>query len=195
MKRLLAILLLTFPLVLMAQEDSVVVWRPSPARAVWLATLVPGAGQIYNRSYWKLPIVYGGLMGCTYAITWNNSRYGEYKEAYRDLYTDDQNGCVSDDPSKSYIRILPTGYTIDLMGGTNTYIQTLQSRQNTYRRWRDLSIVATVLVYGLSIIDAYVDAQLFDFDISPDLSLQVNPQIINDYQNRKSAELQVAIHF
>lgn len=160
-----------------------------------MAAVVPGLGQIYNRSYWKLPIVYGGLMGCTYAITFNNSRYGEYKTAYRDLYTDQQNGTISSDPDKSYIRILPEGYTIDRMGGPGNYMSTLQNRQTIYRRWRDLSIVATVLVYGLSLIDAYVDAQLFDFDISPDLSLEVNPQIYNDYQNRKSAEVRVAVNF
>lgn len=200
---------MAFPLVLRAQGDSIISltppeitepqvlqpWRPDPIRAVWMATLVPGLGQIYNRSYWKLPIVYGGAMGCVYAITWNGSRHTEYKNAYRDLYTDQQNGTVSDDPSKSYIRILPEGYTIETMGGVGTYMGTLQNGQTIYRRWRDLSIVATVLVYGLSIIDAYVDAQLFDFDISPDLSLEVTPQIYNDYQNRKSAELRVAVNF
>ena len=58
-------------------------WKPNPARAVWLGAIFPGLGQIYNRSYWKLPIVYGGLMGCIYAITWNNNMYRDYKQAYR----------------------------------------------------------------------------------------------------------------
>lgn len=85
-------------------------------RAVWLGAIVPGLGQIYNRSYWKIPIVYGGLMGCTYAIIWTNSQYNGYKNAYRDIYFDIRDGKVSNDPSKSYIAILPEGYTIDRMG-------------------------------------------------------------------------------
>ena len=75
-------------------------WKPDPMRAVWLGAVVPGLGQIYNRSYWKLPIVYGGFMGCIYAITWTNGQYEGYKSAYRDIYYDIQNGTVSDSPDK-----------------------------------------------------------------------------------------------
>ena len=60
-------------------------WKPDPMRAVWLGTIVPGLGQIYNRSYWKLPIVYGGFMGCIFAITYTSNMYEGYKTAYRDI--------------------------------------------------------------------------------------------------------------
>ena len=50
-------------------------WKPNPKRALWLALVIPGGGQIYNRKYWKLPLVYGGFMGCLYAMSWNNSMY------------------------------------------------------------------------------------------------------------------------
>ena len=63
-------------------------WRPDPMRAVWMGTIIPGYGQIYNRAYWKLPIVYGAFMGCAYAISWNNRMYQDYKQAYRDILTD-----------------------------------------------------------------------------------------------------------
>ena len=53
-------------------------WRPNPKRAMWLALVLPGAGQIYNRKYWKLPIVYGGFVGCAYALRWNNQMYSDY---------------------------------------------------------------------------------------------------------------------
>ncbi len=169
-------------------------WRPDPLRAVWMGTLVPGLGQIYNRSYWKLPIVYGGFMGCTYALLWNNTMYEDYKLAYRDIYTDRQQGKVdTKDPTKSYNAILPKGYTIERMGGVDSYTNTLNNKQNLYRRYRDISIVAMVAVYALSIIDAYVDAQLFDFDISPDLSFNVEPQIYQDLQHRRSAEIRLAL--
>jgi hypothetical protein len=168
-------------------------WRPDAVRATWLATIVPGLGQIYNRSYWKLPIVYGGFMGCAYAITWNSRMYNEYKEAYRDILSDAE---LSDSPDRSYNAILPKGYTVDMMGGREQYTATLRSRQNLYRRYRDISIAATAIVYVLTIIDAYVDARLFDFDISPDLSLNVEPQLYyNPQQKQRSAELRLAVTF
>lgn len=166
--------------------------KPDAMKAVWWGALIPGAGQIYNQSYWKLPIVYGGFMGCAYAITLNNTRYTDYKQAYRDILTDTE---LSTDPLRSYNALLPEGYTIDRMGGRAQYTQTLQRYQNNYRRYRDISIVATVLVYALSLVDAFVDAQLFDFDISPDLSLQVEPEIYHDLLNHKSAEVKLAVTF
>ena len=168
-------------------------WKPDPLKSVWLGVIFPGLGQIYNRSYWKLPIVYGGFMGCGYAIGWNNEKYESYKQAYRDILTDA--GHLSDDPNRSYNAVLPEGYTIERLGGESAYTNILKDRQNTYRRYRDISIVVAIAVYALSIIDAYVDAQLFDFDISDDLSLNVEPQLYLDDQNRKSAELKLAIRF
>ncbi len=171
-------------------------WKPDPMRAVWLGAIVPGLGQIYNRSYWKIPIVYGGFMGCIYAITWTNSQYEGYKVAYRDLYYDRRNGTVSNDPSKSYISILPEGYTIERMGGESTYYNRLKDWQNTTRRNRDLAIAATAIVYALTLIDAYVDAQLFDFDISDDLTLNVMPDLYYDLQRQeRSAEVKLALRF
>ena len=176
-----------------AVGDTLVAWAPDPTRATWLAVIVPGLGQIYNRSYWKLPIVYGAFMGCAYAISWNAGMYNDYKEAYRDILIDE---VLSDDPHRSYNAILPPGYTIESMGGRSQYTSTLNSRQNRYRRYRDLSIAATVGVYILSIIDAYVDAQLFDFDISPNLSLNVEPQLYQDpWRDSKSAEIRLAFTF
>lgn len=169
--------------------------KPDALRAVWLGAIVPGLGQIYNGSYWKLPIVYGGLMGCGYAISLNQSHYESYKEAYRDLYNDSQSGLVSGDPSKTYNAILPDGYDIERMGGVSRYVSTLQNWQSTYRRYRDLSIVVTIAIYALSLVDAYVDAQLFDFDISPDLTLNIEPQIYYDLQHQRTTELKLAIQF
>lgn len=170
-------------------------WKPNPMRAVWLGAIVPGLGQIYNRSYWKLPIVYGGFMGCTYGIIYTHDQYIGYKTAYRDIYYDMQDGKVSNDPSKSYIAILPEGYTIDRMGGAATYRDRLKEWQNQTRRNRDLAIAATAIVYALTLIDAYVDAQLFDFDISDDLSLNVYPELYYDMLNQRTAEVKLAIQF
>ena len=180
MKRWISIILmalLTLPMVAEEAQDSVFFHEPDPLKAVWLGAIVPGAGQIYNKSYWKLPIVYGGFMGCGYAIQWNNNRYTSYKRAYIDLYNDIQAGTVS------------------RVGGSSKWLSTLQNQQSIYRRYRDYSILATVIVYALSMIDAYVDAQLFDYDISPDLTLNVEPQIYYDIQRQRSAEIKLAIQF
>ena len=157
-----------------------------------MGAIIPGYGQIYNRSYWKLPVVYGAFFGCAYAITWTNGLYNDYKTAYRDIATAE---VVTEDPSNSYIAILPEGYTLSRVGGASKWETTLQSRQNTYRRYRDISIVATVLVYALSLVDAYVDAQLFDFDITPDLTMTVQPDFKYDFMNNRTTELRVAIAF
>ena len=189
------IVLMLIPLIAKAQQDSIVVRKPDAGKAVWLGAIVPGAGQIYNGSYWKLPVVYGAFMGCGYAISTMQGRYSGYKSAYLELYNDIQAGTVSEDPSKSYIAIIPDGYDLSRVGGASTWSNTLKNRQSIYRRYRDYSVLALIAVYALSLVDAYVDAQLFDYDISPNLSLNIEPQIYYDLQHQQSAEFKVAIQF
>ncbi len=151
-------------------------WRPNPKRAMWLALVLPGAGQIYNRKYWKLPIVYGGFVGCAYALRWNNQMYRDYSQAYLDLMDNDPN-------TQSYNQFLHLGAKIDDSNKAR-YQKLFKSRKDTYRRWRDLSVFCLIGVYALSVIDAYVDASLSEFDISKDLSLRVEPTIINNNRER-----------
>ena len=147
-------------------------WKPDPKRAMWLAIILPGAGQIYNRKYWKLPIVYGGFIGCAYAMRWNNQMYLDYSQAYLDIMDDDPN-------TASYTQFLHLGTTIN-SSNIERYKEIFKSRKDRYRRWRDLSFFVMLGVYVLSIVDAYVDASLSTFDISDDLSLHVEPTIINN---------------
>ena len=147
-------------------------WRPDPKRALWLALVIPGGGQIYNRKYWKLPLVYGGFMGCIYAMSWNNSMYIDYAQAYLDLMDDDPN-------TQSYNQFLHLGMKIDDKN-KKRYEDIFKKRRDKYRRWRDLSFFCMIGVYALSVIDAYVDAELSVFDISKDLSLKVEPTIIKN---------------
>jgi hypothetical protein len=146
-------------------------WKPDPKRAMWLAIVLPGAGQIYNRKYWKLPIVYGGILGCAYAMQWNNQMYHDYAQAYMDL-------CDNDPNTASYNQFLHLGVEIN-DSNAEQYKGIFKSRRDKYRRWRDLSFFVMLGVYALSIIDAYVDASLSKFDISDDLSLQIEPAVIN----------------
>ena len=145
-------------------------WTPDPQRALWLALVIPGAGQIYNRKYWKLPIIYGGFMGCIYALTWNNMMYKDYSQAYLDIMD-------SDPGTASYNKFLHLGRTVT-KDNEERYKQLFKSRKDKYRRWRDMSFFVMLGVYAISVIDAYVDAELSVFDISKDLSLKVEPTII-----------------
>lgn len=151
-------------------------WRPNPKRAMWLAIVLPGAGQIYNRKYWKLPIVYGGFVGCAYAMRWNNQMYRDYSQAYMDIMDDDPN-------TQSYNQFLHLGAQIDETN-ISRYQTLFKKRKDKFRRWRDMSFFCLVAVYALSIVDAYVDASLSEFDISKDLSLKVEPAIINNKIDR-----------
>lgn len=167
-------------------------WRPNPKRALWLALVIPGGGQIYNRKYWKLPLVYGGIMGCIYAISWNNSMYKDYSQAYIDLMDNDPN-------SQSYNQFLHLGNVIN-DSNKKQYEDIFKKRRDKYRRWRDLSFFVMLGVYALSVIDAYVDAELSVFDISKDLSMKVEPTIINNGSSKNiidgsSVGLQCSINF
>lgn len=144
-------------------------FKPDPTRALWLGLILPGGGQIYNRKYWKLPIIYGGFLGCTYALSWNNQMLSDYSQAYLDIMDDDPN-------TKSYEKMLPINF--NMSGREEQFKEIFKNRKNYYRKYRDMSILAFVAVYALSVIDAYVDAELSSFDISEDLSLQLQPTII-----------------
>ena len=146
-------------------------WRPNPKRAMWLAIVLPGAGQIYNRKYWKLPLVYGGFVGCIYAMQWNNMMFRDYSKAYQDIMD-------TDPTTQSYNQFLHLGTRITDENKTQ-YQNIFKSRKDKYRRWRDLSFFCLLGVYALSIVDAYVDASLSEFDISDDLSLRVEPAVMN----------------
>ncbi|MBQ7149536.1 MAG: hypothetical protein IJS06_01060 [Prevotella sp.] len=148
-------------------------WRPDPKRALWMALVLPGAGQIYNRKFWKLPIFYGGIVGCVYAMSWNNGMYHDYAQAYIDI----SDGNPATD---SYNKFLHIGTTsINELTDTR-YKELFRNRKDRFRRWRDMSFFVLVGVYALSVIDAYVDASLSEFDISNDLSLRVSPAVINN---------------
>lgn len=149
-----------------------VLFRPDPIRSMWLALVFPGGGQIYNRKYWKLPIIYGGYLGCAYALTWNNQMLKDYSQAYLDIMDSDPN-------TKSYEKMLPMGY--DITGKEERFKEIFKNKKNHFRRFRDMSIFAFAGVYLLSVVDAYVDAELSSFDISEDLSMHMEPVMMETY--------------
>ncbi len=167
-------------------------FTPEPIRAMWLAIAFPGGGQIYNRKFWKLPMFYGGYLGCMYALTWNNLMLRDYSQAYLDIMDDDPD-------TKSYEDMLPLGY--DITGKEERFKTIFKNKKDRYRKFRDLSVFAFIGVYALSIVDAYVDAELSTFDISRDLSLHFEPAVINLapsyalHNEKKAYGLQVNLNF
>ena len=152
-----------------ATREQVKLFTPDPTRAVWLSALCPGLGQIYNRRYWKLPIVVGAYMGLGYATSWNSRMLTDYTVAYRDI--------MDTDPSTdSYMDFFPsTTKEEDL--DKEWLKNILKRRKDYFRQNRDLCIICMVGVYLVAMVDAYVDASLAQFDISPDLSMKVAPAV------------------
>lgn len=129
-----------------------------PGKAALYSTIFPGLGQIYNRKYWKLPIVYAALGTAAYAVVWNYQQSQIYLDAFYEQ-TDPNN------PDPDFFGIYTEAQLIEL------YYQ--------HRRWQDLSIIIGAVLYGLQVLDAYVDAHLYDYDISDDISLHWQPTLFN----------------
>ena len=155
-----------------AQPPMTRTFNPDPQRAMWLSALCPGLGQIYNHRYWKLPIVVGAFVGLSYGASWNNRMYKDYSKGYRDIMDDDPD-------TRSYMDFFPP--TISESDLDTSWLQkSLKSKRDYYRRYREICIIAMVGVYLINIVDAYVDASLAHFDISPDLTLDVSPAAIDN---------------
>ncbi len=128
----------------------------SPKKAGWMSAALPGLGQVYNKKYWKAPVIYVAFGTITYFLVTNNAEYQKYREAYI-LRTDDD--ITNDD-------ILPK-YTVE----------NLRVLKNTYWKKRDWDVILLAVVYVLNVLDAVVDAHFFTYDISEDLSLHINPVV------------------
>lgn len=164
-----------------------VTYNPDPTRAIWMSALFPGLGQVYNRRYWKLPLIVGGYLGLAYATSWNNTMLKDYTQAFADI--------TDNDPStKSYMNFFPS--TVDESSIDKTWLtNTLRSRKNFYRHNRDLCVIAMIGVYVLAMVDAYVDASLAHFDISPDLTMDVAPAVMIENRNQAAVGVQWAFRF
>ena len=147
--------------------------RHSPTKATIFSAVLPGAGQVYNRKYWKVPIVAAGIGTCVYFIDRNTRQYERYKDAYIALTDNDPN-------------------TVDEFNGQFSAGAVLDVA-NTYRKWRDLSWICTGAVYILNIVDATVDAHFVRFDAGDDLTLAVAPGF--ELASRNAVGLSVQLTF
>jgi len=144
-----------------------------PAKTALYAAILPGLGQIYNKKYWKLPILYGGAATMGYYIDYNNKKYQQYRNAFLEK------------------RSLPEEFWTDPLA-INVSEDNLQRGIDFYRRNRDLLMILLGGIYFLQIVDAHVDAHLMDFNISEDLTFRIQPAFQPDGY---TASLQYGLKF
>ena len=153
------------------KDDSIRAKKPkvehSPRRATIYSAVLPGLGQIYNRKYWKVPLVYGGFATLGYFINFNNEQYTTYRQAYSDIIDNDPN-------TTSYMK-LNVNPSLLLPERISNFTEQLRSAKDYWRRNRDLVVIGTVVFYALNVIDASVDANFFNFDISDELTINWVP--------------------
>lgn len=146
-----------------ASPDTAVVYH-SPKKATIMSAALPGLGQVYNGKWWKVPIIYGGFAVAGYYLKDNLDKIDLYKDAFK-AQTDDDPGTVN-----------TTGFTSSQL--TDIIDQ--------YKQWRDLSYIAIAAIYILNVVDANVDAHLFYFDVSEDISFHVQPYVSPGFAGRPS---------
>ena len=165
------------------QTKSVVIRKGDPMKATMLSVVFPGGGQIYNRKYWKLPIVYAGFGALFYAINFNSDNHQKYYKAYMD-FTDDIK------ETDSYIKLIsldPEKYKYDPVLYPDSYNSQLADKVegllfsyvDSYKRYRDLSFILTGAWYILQILDANVDASLMNYNVNDNLELTLAPKMFN----------------
>lgn len=131
--------------------------KHSPRKATIYSALLPGLGQVYNKKYWKVPVLYGAFALTGYFIHYNDVRYHKYN---KELIARENNDTASFNSSL-----------------VNLDITSIKSASDDFRRYRDLDVIISALIYVLNIIDAHVDAHLFYFNVDDNLSLRVTPKL------------------
>lgn len=147
--------------------------RFDPRKALLYAAIFPGAGQVYNKKYWKMPIVYGGFAAGGFAIYKYQGLYEFYK---KELFS------ILNEPGS---KLSPSGYTEDQ----------LRSVINKNRRERDFWTALMGLLYVLQMVDAHVDAHLKEFDLNPQLQVRLEPSMNNDPYTGRSTGLSLKLKF
>ncbi len=150
--------------------------KHSPRLATLMSTFVPGLGQVYNKKYWKVPVIYVGLGTLGYLAYKNNVNYKQFRSAYLEMYKD-------------------TSIHSYKMNGMEFTLNGLETGKNYYRRYRDLFVIFTTGLYIMNIIDANVDANLYDFDISDNLSLRIEPTPIFFGMNKTTMGIKINLSF
>lgn len=160
----------------------------SPKAAAISSAILPGLGQAYNKKYWKIPIVYAGLATAGYFIYYNYTIYNNFRTAYI-LQTD---GDSTTNLSSFDVWYITGKQTINLSGYESSALQTVQ---NQYRNYTDLSVIIAAGIYALNILDAVVDAHFYNFDVSDNLSFNVKPYLLPGINTASRGGLSLTLTF
>jgi len=148
----------------------------SPKKAAIMSALLPGLGQAYNKKYWKMPIIYAGFGGLGYVFVFNQKRFVMYRDAFK-------------------YRVDADAGTVDEYVGVYTD-NDLVTLKNYYHRYRDVAVIGGLVLYMLNIVDAAVDAHLFTFDVSDNLSMNIAPYIdVNSFANNIQKGVSLKLNF
>lgn len=171
--------------------------RYDPRKAMLFAAVVPGLGQIYNKKYWKLPLVYGGFGGIGYAIWWNQDRYLFYRRGLFNLLNEPANPTV--DPETGLtplgnkvvggVAVMPVGETATLRE------EVVRNAVNRFRRDRDFAVIMCFIFYMMQMVDAHVDAHLKEFDLNPELKVSIEPVMKQNAFTGRSAGFGITVKF
>lgn len=151
--------------------------RYDPRKALLYAAIIPGLGQIYNKKYWKLPLVYGGFIGIGYGINFYQEGYIKYK---KELYYNIENGYEGD---------------TDIRPGDVYSTSNYRKIVDQYKRERDFMIILMGGMYLLQMVDAHVDAHLKEFDLNPNLQVSIEPMIEQNYLIGRQSGVSLIIKF
>lgn len=146
-----------------------------PRKAILFAAVLPGLGQVYNKKYWKLPLVYGGFIGFGYGVNFYQTGYKEFKGALFDL--------------------LESGESSIIIRGQSWSEQPLRTVVNRYRRERDFFMILMAGMYLLQMVDAHVDAHLKEFDLNPNLQVSIQPTLNNDMLTGRTVGITLIVKF
>lgn len=175
-------------------------WMPVPKTATRLA-LIPGAGQLYNRDYWKAPIVYLAFGGGLYTYYLNTVKYHDFLDAYKSFYIWDKS---SADYGKKKKELQSADAKVpvkvrNLLNTSSEYVDATEDQiirqKNYWRRNRGFAIIVTGLIYTLSIIEANVAAHLKTFDLSDDLTLNVSPKLNQPMMREPTPGVRMVFNF
>ena len=165
--------------------DTTLLNTHSPKTATILSASLPGLGQIYNKNYWKVPVIYAGFAGLGYGFVSTQKNYKEFKKVYNDFR----------DPFLQAGKTPPTDTLLSVFGQTGYYPENVRAGRDYYRRYRDLCVIGMGTWYVLNILEAYVYANLYDFDTSDDLSFRIQPYIYPSVALKPVAGLSFSLTF
>jgi hypothetical protein len=167
--------------------------RFDPQKALLYSAILPGAGQVYNRAYWKVPIIYGGFFALGYVMRELQDQHKELKDMLFNVLNEPANPVAVNGDTTALGNILRGGQVVSPKYLYNT--EQLRARVNRWQRDRDFTVMLTALWYVLQLVEAHVDAHLKEFDVNPQLKVSIEPSIRSNVLTGRTSGLALTFKF